>query len=305
MADFLSTELGIEITKDLGSYLGAQMLHQRASKHAFNFILDKMRKKLTSWKSKTLSFSGRVVLAQSCLASMPGYVMQTCSLPASVCEEAEAICRNFIWGSGETQRKCHLISWEKICKPKDQGVLGYRNLRLFNRAYMAKLGWQLINNPEKSWVQVMEAKYNCGSQGMPNVCVRSNASNVWRAIANTWDDIVTDTTWAIRDGSNTRFWRDVWIPRFGKLEDLYPSAIPQAELAFPVSFYALHNNWNIGELERMLPDDVCAAIENVMPPSPGQSDFPSWKASSDGQFTLKLIYSVLPDHQASVPNPLF
>lgn len=105
------------------------MLHQRTLKHSFSFILDKMGKKLSVWKANSLSFAGRVTLAQSSLASMHGYVMQSSVIPLSVCDEAEKLCRNFIWGSKTDKRRCHLVSWEKICQPKEDGGLGLRNMR--------------------------------------------------------------------------------------------------------------------------------------------------------------------------------
>lgn len=95
---------------------------------------------------------------------------------------AEVICRNFIWGSSETQRKWYLISWEKICKPKDQGGMGFRNLRILNKAYMAKLAWQISNNQDKLWVQIMRYKYSCGSFGTPSIFAKPYSYNVWKAI---------------------------------------------------------------------------------------------------------------------------
>lgn len=110
LAASLSHSLGITCTKDLGRYLGFPLLHQRVTKQTFSFLLDKMRSKLSSWKANSLSFAGLVTLAQSSLASLPGYTMQACSLPVSICDEAEKICRDFIWGSSPASRKCHLIS---------------------------------------------------------------------------------------------------------------------------------------------------------------------------------------------------
>jgi hypothetical protein len=98
----------VGISMSLLTPLGAPMLHQRTSRNSYTFILDKMCKKLTSWKTNNLSFAGRITLAQSSLSCIPGYVMQTANIPASVCDEAEKICRDFIWGSTANQRKCHL-----------------------------------------------------------------------------------------------------------------------------------------------------------------------------------------------------
>lgn len=137
----ISQALGIAKTEDIGIYLGAPMIHQRSSKHTFNFILDKMKKKLVGWKANSLSFAGRVTLAQASLSNIPGYVIQTCVIPVAACDEAKKLCRDFIWGSSTEQRKCHLISWKQVCLPKEECGLGFRNLRLLNKAYILMLAW--------------------------------------------------------------------------------------------------------------------------------------------------------------------
>lgn len=147
IATDLSQELGIQATNDLGVYLGAPMIHQRTSALSYKFVLDKMRKKLSGWKAHSLSFAGRITLAQSTLCNIPGYILQTAPIPAAVCDEAEKLCRDFIWGTTANSRKCHLIGWDIICKPKEEGGLGFRNLMVLNKAYMLKLGWQLLSQP--------------------------------------------------------------------------------------------------------------------------------------------------------------
>lgn len=37
-----------------------------------------------------------LILSQSSLTNIHGYIMQTCNIPVSICE---CICRNLIWGS--------------------------------------------------------------------------------------------------------------------------------------------------------------------------------------------------------------
>lgn len=158
----LSQELGIQITSDLGVYLGAPMIHQRASAQSYKFVLDRMRKKLSGWKATSLSFAGRITLAQSSLANIPGYVLQSAPIPGAVCDEAEKLCPDFIWGSTASHRRCHLVAWDKICKPKEEGGHGFRNLQLLNKAHMMKLAWELITQPGKLWVKIAKAKYGCG-----------------------------------------------------------------------------------------------------------------------------------------------
>lgn len=169
MALALSQDLGIQCTADLGVYLGAPMIHQRASAQSYKFILDKMRKKLSGWKATSLSFAGRITLAQASLSNIPGYVLQSAPIPAAVCDEVEKLCRDFIWGSMANCKKCHLVAWDRICKPKEEGGLGFRNLRNLNKAHMMKLAWELITCPDKLWVKIVKAKYGCG----PVLCLWS------------------------------------------------------------------------------------------------------------------------------------
>ncbi|KAG4921075.1 hypothetical protein JHK86_049888 [Glycine max] len=108
-------------------------------------MIDKIKKRLSGWKSRNLSLAGRVTLPQSSLLSILAYIMQITPLPASACKDIENLCQYFIWGSTHDRRKVHLIFWEDICKPKDKVLgLGFRNVYLLNKCYILKLSWQLI-----------------------------------------------------------------------------------------------------------------------------------------------------------------
>lgn len=164
-----------------------------------------MRKKLSGWKTHSLSFSGRITLAQASLYNIPGYILQSAPIPAAVCEEAEKLCRDFIWGTTANTRKCHLIGWDQICTPKVEGGLGFRNLKVLNKAYMLKLGWRLLTQPNKLWVRIMKAKYGCGPHAMPKVIHYNNSSRTWRGIVNGWPLVHANLFWVVLDGRGIRF----------------------------------------------------------------------------------------------------
>lgn len=231
-------------------------------------MIEKMRKKLSGCKANTLSFAGRVTVAQTSLASIPGYVLQSTPIPAAVCEEAERICRDFLWGSTADARKCHLINWETICRPKDEGGLGFRSLSLLNQAYMMKLAWGLVATPSKFWVRVLRAKYSCGPAAVPNVQNRNNASALWRAIVGTWEGVKKNLNWVIRDGQGVRFWKDAWLPGWPNMHEELGDNVPVAELDFPVSYYAHGGAWNWSKIRPFLAADICNRIAVVQPPPP-------------------------------------
>ena len=58
----LSSTLGFQATNCLGKYIGFPIKHRGRSNQDFNFILDKVKKKLAGWKANLLSLAGRVVL---------------------------------------------------------------------------------------------------------------------------------------------------------------------------------------------------------------------------------------------------
>ncbi|CAN1192184.1 Putative ribonuclease H protein At1g65750 [Linum perenne] len=118
-----------------------------------------MDRKLDGWKRNTLSLAGRVTLATSVLNSIPSYAMQTALLPVSITKSIDAKICNFVWGNTVDKRKTHLISWDTICRSKAQGGLGLRKAKELNEAYMMKLGWWVLKDPEKLWVKLLTSKY--------------------------------------------------------------------------------------------------------------------------------------------------
>jgi hypothetical protein len=48
------------------------------------------------------------------------------------------------WEGQGNKKKYHLVSWQEICKPKDQGGLGVMNTKLMIQALMIKWIWRML-----------------------------------------------------------------------------------------------------------------------------------------------------------------
>ncbi|CAL1356334.1 unnamed protein product [Linum trigynum] len=201
----ISERLNIPMTQDLGRYLGVPVLHGRTTKDTYRYILDRIDQRLAGWKADNLSLAGRVTLAVSVLNAIPSYAMQTAVLPAGICDQIDQKIRAFIWGSQQGRRRIHLINWETICLPKDQGGLGLRSARELNAAYHMKLAWTMLTNPDELWVQVLKEKYlKTGPSGV-QVRRQSGGSSLWRGLRRIWNLTLSGIRWSIRDGRTTNF----------------------------------------------------------------------------------------------------
>ena len=149
--------------------------------------------------------------------SIPHYVMQTMKIPKTICTKMDRICKQFICGSSENNKKVHLINWDKICSSKDEGGLGFRKARKVNLACLMKLAWGVLTNPERLWVKVMRAKYNYGEDILPNHKGRRNTSNAWKGIVQVQPKFKQNLVWRLDDGENVKIWLDHWIPGVYKL----------------------------------------------------------------------------------------
>lgn len=55
--------------------------------------------------------------------------------------------------------KISWVSWSDVCKNKNIGGLGIRDLGSFNIVLIRKWMWRLINEPNSIWVTVLKSKY--------------------------------------------------------------------------------------------------------------------------------------------------
>ena len=108
--------------------------------NTFNDIKEKFGKKLARWKKKMLSKASKEILIKAVAQAIPTYTMGCFKLPDFSCEELTSMVRNFWWGQKKEEKKTAWLSWEKMCEPKSCGGMGFKNLKLFNLALLAKQG---------------------------------------------------------------------------------------------------------------------------------------------------------------------
>ena len=137
--------------------------------------------KLSGWKAKFLSFAGRFVLVKLVMSAISNYVMQGEALPIHLCEKLDKINRDFLWGSTREKKKLHLVGWNKIIQPKEEGGLGIQAARAKNVALLAKLNWRMYQENDSLWVKVILSKYCSSDRRRARDPDKLPASSSWKA----------------------------------------------------------------------------------------------------------------------------
>lgn len=73
--------LPVKISDNINKYLGMPTHFGRSKEQDFNFIMDRIWKKLKGWKEKCLSFEGRGILIRVVAQAIPTYIMSCFLLP--------------------------------------------------------------------------------------------------------------------------------------------------------------------------------------------------------------------------------
>lgn len=203
-ATSLANKLGIPLTNHFGKYLGCPIHHSRPTKQSFQFIVEKIEKRIASWNNKQLPFASRKTLINSIVETFPSHVMHCNFLPITTLKSIDRLSRDFLWGSTRDRRKLHAVNWCNVTKGKKFGGLGIRSMQKVNLVSMAKLSWRLHQDDHSLWARVLRGRYNISH---PN---NSNCSSTWRGIQKGHSLLLRGSRSLIGDGSSTSFWFDNW-----------------------------------------------------------------------------------------------
>jgi hypothetical protein len=117
----------------------------------------------------------------------------------------------FWWGNSSDKRKIHWVKWSQVCKNKKHGGLGFRGIRAFNEALLAKQGWKCITQPESILSKILKVKYFpkcCFLQAKPS----QNMSYTWRNIQQAGWILKKGGLWNVGNGKSINIWVDNWLP---------------------------------------------------------------------------------------------
>lgn len=106
MGTQFSNTFGIPLTRDLGIYLGTLLVHRRVNKLTYGFLVDKVRRRMSSWKKRILS---RMLLIRTTISIISAFVMQLVAISQSTIMELEKVLEHSFGKRTLQQKKLHTV----------------------------------------------------------------------------------------------------------------------------------------------------------------------------------------------------
>ncbi|GFZ14333.1 hypothetical protein Acr_24g0005230 [Actinidia rufa] len=104
-------------------YLGIPVADSRLSIAQFSPFIDKISNYINDWAGSSISYTSRTELV-----------------------------RNFLWGGKCNVFKQPLVAWKEITLPKIEGGFGIRNPKVWNKALLSKILWDIQSKKDSLWV---------------------------------------------------------------------------------------------------------------------------------------------------------
>jgi hypothetical protein len=167
-------------------YLGLPVPEGKMKSDKFKSTKEKFSKHASDWSEKYMSSGAKEIIIKSVLQSISTYAMGFFKFLAGLTDDLMQIIRNFWWGDEEDRRRMHWMSWEKMARPKSHGGMGFRDLRVFSQALLARQAWCLLRYPDSLCARLLKARYYPSGVLLDTDFIQ-NQSQTWQGIVHGLD----------------------------------------------------------------------------------------------------------------------
>jgi hypothetical protein len=150
---------GCPVGAFLVKYLGIPLHYTKLSREDLQPHVNKIIKRIIGCRGKLLSRADRIILIETCLASIPMYLLSFFKFPRWATDMINYHMANCFWDDYEGHRKLHLTNFHLICMEKEFGGLGIPDLRDLNLCLLGSWVKRFISDEGKLWRSIVGRKY--------------------------------------------------------------------------------------------------------------------------------------------------
>lgn len=183
------------------------------------------------------------------------------------------------------ERKMHWVNWDKLCMPKAQGGMGFRDIKVFNQAFLARQGWRLLCDTESLAAQVLKMKYYKNITFL-DALRGYDPSYVWRSIWGAKALLLEGLKWRAGDGRDILVQSDAWLP--ADSANIVPTPNLECRVDLRVAYLIDPGRmvWNEQALATHLTEDDVMLVRKLPLSERRSKDLLYWWSAKDGCFIL-------------------
>ena len=289
-------------------YLGIALEKGTKAGKVWDNTLEKLDNKLCSWKDRWLTKAGKCTKICAVLSAIPTYPLSCLPLSKQNLNKFNSKMRNFLWNDRDKD-KLALIKWENICKPKDLGGLGVKNLQWQNEALGAKLIWRLFQESNRKWAKILYNKYLIAEDPLSIFRIHNppKGSECWNFMIKCRPLISKFLTWDMGAGEEALFWDDSWEgkpPLNSFMTNSYLKSRLTELWGSNIKDYCLRSDsedsptWHWKSLRGLNFDESEVRqfeklLEGRKPPQSDKSDTLIWAAANNGKYNVREGYKAI------------
>lgn len=115
----------------------------------------------------------------------------------------------FLWKEGTQGHYFAKVAWGKVCRPKEEGGLGLKNIQEWNLACMVRHVWDIARNKDTMWVKWIDSN-RLHSQNIWQYRKSKNDPWFWNKLLEIRGQIQDKYKIAVGNGASVSFWFDNW-----------------------------------------------------------------------------------------------
>ncbi|XP_073060321.1 uncharacterized protein [Primulina eburnea] len=136
-------------------YLGVPLAARNLRSSDYSKLVESIAAKFNSWPRQSLSYAGKIELVRSVVQGIECFWLSILPIPNCIIDSIHSLCRKFVWPT-----KHPPIAWVTLCKSIDDGGLGLKNLKCWNKALIAKTLWKIQMRKESLWIRWVNHFYS-------------------------------------------------------------------------------------------------------------------------------------------------
>lgn len=172
------------------------------------------------------------------------------------------------------------------------GGLGFRDIKDFNVALLAKQVWRLHLHPHTLLAKCLKANYY-PDKDVLKASVGYNPSYSWRSIQSAINIINKGSCWRVGNGESTMIWEDSWLPHQNGFKILTQGTGSPSVLKVRDLLEGSPTIWNKDQIDRTFLDFEGITVQQIPLINEDTPDQLMWMYENNGHYTVKFGYRII------------